>query len=168
MLANYTMTNTNGRIVKKWLLISRHPGWMALLAVSLVFPCFGQMPMSSAPQTAIRPDQTMPSRGLSPSPSEFCESGSFGDPTTGCIPPWLRYQPGYGAMSPFDFDNGSGYPTRGDFGYPVENGLPAPMAERQPSTPISQHFEKEPLTDFQRYVSASVGQVLPIYGASLF
>jgi polysaccharide biosynthesis/export protein len=71
-------------------------------------------------------------------------------------------------MSPFDFDNGFGYSTRGDVGYPVENGFAGNAPERQPSTPIPQHFEKEPLTDFQRYVSASVGQVLPIYGASLF
>lgn len=71
-------------------------------------------------------------------------------------------------MSPFNFDNGFDYPARGDLGYPIGNGVPANASERQSPAPAPQHYEKEPLTDFQRYVAASVGQVLPIYGASLF
>ena len=34
--------------------------------------------------------------------------------------------------------------------------------------PISRNDQPEPLTEFQRFVAASIGQVLPIYGAHLF
>src|SRR5579885_309331 len=168
MPPSYTMTNTNGRMVKRRLQIHRNPAWMAILGAALALPCFAQIPTSSPSQTAIRPDQSVSPRGMVSSPGEVCESGSFGDPASGCVPPWLRYQQGYAAMSPFDFDNGFGYPASGDFGYPMGSSLSAPGAERQVSAPASQHYEKEPLTDFQRYAAASLGQVLPIYGASLF
>src|SRR5579885_1270106 len=120
MPPSYTMTNTNGRMVKRRLQIHRNPAWMAILGAALALPCFAQIPTSSPSQTAIRPDQSVSPRGMVSSPGEVCESGSFGDPASGCVPPWLRYQQGYAAMSPFDFDNGFGYPASGDFGYPID------------------------------------------------
>src|SRR5579875_519323 len=119
MPPSYTMTNTNGRIVKRRLLIYRSTAWTAALVWSVALPCFGQIPMSSPSQTTIRPDQGVSSRGMVSNPGEVCDSGNFGDSATGCVPPWLRYQQGYAAMSPFDFDNGFGYPASGDFGYPM-------------------------------------------------
>lgn len=58
-------------------------------------------------------------------------------------------------------------------------GLPMPYVDNeQPARPVTQssssdmrapaHVQKEPPTEFQQYVADSIGQMLPIFGASLF
>lgn len=67
----------------------------------------------------------------------------------------------------------SSFPARGPgmdgrYYYPE----PYPASREQSANPafrrIPEYRKREPLTEFQKYVAASVGQVLPIFGASLF
>jgi polysaccharide biosynthesis/export protein len=60
----------------------------------------------------------------------------------------------------------SSYPSN----YPYPSSAPGrdqpPYPAAYPNSPT--YRVREPLTEFQRYVAASIGQVLPIFGASLF
>ena len=51
---------------------------------------------------------------------------------------------------------------------PIYSGPENQAANPALSQRAAENRVKEPLTEFQRYVAASVGQILPIYGASLF
>ncbi len=58
-------------------------------------------------------------------------------------------------------------PQSGPAYYPSANAA-AGNTMRTTGSSATQYRVKEPLTEFQRYVEGSIGQVLPIFGASLF
>jgi protein involved in polysaccharide export with SLBB domain len=97
-----------------------------------------------------------------------CTPADYGDPTADCIPP-SGHQPGYSPYTELgEFDS---YP-----GLPRGTRLPASELPSEPAggvrenSPANQpiYIQKEPPTEFQRYVAGSVGRMLPIFGASLF
>ncbi|MBV8552228.1 MAG: SLBB domain-containing protein [Acidobacteriaceae bacterium] len=94
----------------------------------------------------------------------------YSDPMADCIPALSRPSPGlYGNASAID-------PTTGLIGndlspYPnaaAGRGSPDDLNYNSPRVQKPPQYEKEPQTEFERYVASTVGQVLPIYGASLF
>jgi protein involved in polysaccharide export with SLBB domain len=72
---------------------------------------------------------------------------------------------GYGASTGALGAHGPGIDPRYSSGYPLQNNqIEGPTSSRS----TAERRVKEPLTEFQRYVAGSVGQILPIFGASLF
>lgn len=72
---------------------------------------------------------------------------------------------GYGAPEGPLATHGAGIDPRYSSRYPLsDNEAENPAFSRR----LAENRAKEPLTEFQRYVAASVGQILPIFGASLF
>lgn len=97
-----------------------------------------------------------------------CTPADYGDPTADCIPPTAQ-QAGYSPYSDFtEFDSYPGLPSGTRL--PASNLSPERQARMRdnssPNQPI--YNQKEPPTEFQRYVAGSIGQMLPIFGASLF
>jgi protein involved in polysaccharide export with SLBB domain len=99
-----------------------------------------------------------------------CTPAEYGDPTADCVPSTGRQQDysTYNDSSEFDSYPGLSSGTRP----PISAGSPdgtTVMRDRDHS-PANQpvYNQKEPPTEFQRYVAASVGQMLPIFGAALF
>ncbi len=105
--------------------------------------------------------------GLQSGQYRTCTPADYGDPNADCIP--STGQAGYSNYNDFnEFDS-----------YPV-----LPPGVRQPSSDLSLgrtpgvndnpapnqpvYRQKEPPTEFQRYVEGSIGQMLPIFGATLF
>ena len=97
---------------------------------------------------------------------QYCTPADYGDPTADCIPatPMSSYgmYGGAAGLNPSFEQPGSlqGYPSA----YPAQR----PQNESAPGYAPNASRVKEPPTEFQRYVAASTGQVLPIFGASLF
>ena len=103
--------------------------------------------------------------GASPGdPSQLCLD-EFGYPAA-CSSVTTRYGSGLdGYLNPSMSTapgSVSGYSpsTNAPSNEPLRNTIPYPNA--------AQYRVKEPLNEFQRYVAASIGQFLPIFGASLF
>lgn len=72
---------------------------------------------------------------------------------------------GYGVPEGPLATRGLGIDSRDFSRYPLsENEAASPAAGRR----LAENRMKEPLTEFQRYVASSVGQILPVFGASLF
>jgi polysaccharide biosynthesis/export protein len=115
-----------------------------------------------------------------------CSPAEYGDPTAECIPANQRsffgyyndmtgYGPSMGQQanmggplytSPYSWQQA--YPPQQS--YPLQQSYP-PQRDQMEETPRSatpSYYVKEPLTEFQRYVAASTGEMLPIFGASLF
>lgn len=98
--------------------------------------------------------------------SPVCTPADYGDPTADCIP--ANASSAYSSYNPYDW---SGFPAA------VPQTLsPQPYSqypgegERARSVPsaVPVHYEKEPPTEFQRYVAQATGTMLSIFGASLF
>jgi protein involved in polysaccharide export with SLBB domain len=109
-----------------------------------------------------------------------CTPAEYGDPSADCIPVNSRsaYNP-YNdttGLSPYAGPqtntmvqpNTSTYPNTGT--YPSTNSYPTQREQsEEPQRGMKPaYYAKEPLTEFQRYVAASTGEVLPIFGATLF
>ncbi len=105
--------------------------------------------------------------GIASGATATCTPAEYGDPTADCIP--APRQAGFGGY------NGN----LGDLGtQPDVRGLPMPYVDNEQlarsdrasssDTRRPIHIEKEPPTEFQRYVADSIGEMLPIFGASLF
>jgi polysaccharide biosynthesis/export protein len=151
------------------------PRGAMLLAVAAGALAFGQSPIDGAPQNPSlfnqlapnRQDQTLP--GLAPrsDQSPYCVD-EYGYPAD-CMSVNGRY----GATSPPGVD---GYPNPGALPpgttyYPPTysaNPYASDPVRNSPEYPNTGYRVREPLTEFQRYVATSIGQVLPIFGASLF
>ena len=98
-----------------------------------------------------------------------CTPAEYGDPTAECIPsdqkslysPYGSYNDISGLGSFPGVNNTVPYPSS----YPTQFG---DSRESSREVSSSSHYVKEPPTEFQRYVAAATGQMLPIFGASLF
>ena len=102
-----------------------------------------------------------------------CTPADFGDPNADCVPVSGQYgssMPGATELDGFgpsgDFPM-SGRSSLGD-GSMDRNGTNASGASRAPNQIQPIYNQKEPPTEFQRYVADSTGQMLPIFGAFLF
>jgi polysaccharide biosynthesis/export protein len=135
-----------------------------LLAQSPAFPLFNQG----------RQTQSGSQFGEQLGQFRTCTPADFGDPNADCIPPNGQRPgsstfPGSSTSNDFsEFDSSSGIPS----------GIRSPSSDLSPDrssgmrdnpsvTPPTFN-QKEPPTEFQRYVAGSVGQMLPIFGAALF
>ena len=104
-----------------------------------------------------------------------CTPADFGDPNADCVP--ASPQLGLSTSSPTALD-GIGVGAGGDFpsggrspfgdGSMDRIGTSASGASRTPNQMQPIYNQKEPPTEFQRYVADSTGQMLPIFGAFLF
>ncbi|HEX4164316.1 MAG TPA: SLBB domain-containing protein [Bryobacteraceae bacterium] len=102
-----------------------------------------------------------------------CTPADFGDPNADCVP--ATGQPGSSMPGATDLDAFgppgdvpmSGRSSFGD-GSMDRTGTAANSPSRTSNQTQPIHNEKEPPTEFQRYVADSTGQMLPIFGAFLF
>jgi polysaccharide export outer membrane protein len=101
-----------------------------------------------------------------------CTPADYGDPNANCVPinnrsgfgPTGSYGNLYGANSSIPSQNDmSAYPSA--YAYPMQQDQ---NRELPSSTLPPARYPKEPPTEFQRFVSASTGQMLPIFGSTLF
>lgn len=122
------------------------------------------------------PDQTMSSQAgpnqLIPFLSQrqagypVCTPAEYGDPYAECVSSNLA--------SPYSLYNDSGvspsYSGSGFYSRPMSGNYQTPGEPMgmERNEPRSTYYAKEPTTEFQRYVEASTGQALSIFGASLF
>jgi polysaccharide export outer membrane protein len=120
-------------------------------------------------------DQTTPRQpggsqfGEQPGQYRACSPADYGDPTADCIPPTTQQQPGYSPYSDFtEFDSYPGLPSGARL--PASDLSPERPGGMRNNSPTNQpiYTQKEPPTEFQRYVAESIGQMLPIFGAALF
>ena len=101
--------------------------------------------------------------------ARVCTPAEYGDPAADCIP--VTRRPGYSAYDdPRSLGITSGFERDDDLYSPaLLNGRSRDQyMDEVPRTPNPTYVEKEPATEFQRYVSGSIGRFLPIFGASLF
>jgi protein involved in polysaccharide export with SLBB domain len=138
-----------------------------LLSVSLFSNLLAQPPALPSPNQT-RPQQPSSQFGEQTGQYRTCTPADYGDPTADCIPPTTQ-QPGYSPYNNFSeldsypgLSSGARLPT-GDVSPDRSVGMPGNSPGNQPV-----YIQKEPPTEFQRYVASSVGQMLPIFGASLF
>jgi len=112
--------------------------------------------------------------GLQSGQYRTCTPAEYGDPTADCVPPTTQY--GFGNSNLNDFsgwDSSYDFPptTQSPFSGPsVPGSATTPRATGAPGIAYNQpaRSQREPPTEFQRYVAASTGQMLPIFGAVLF
>jgi protein involved in polysaccharide export with SLBB domain len=116
--------------------------------------------------------QTRPAQpGQQPGLYRTCTPADYGDPNADCVP--ATGQSGYSNYNEFsEFD--SPIPPSG-MRQPLSNLPPGNLSPERPAgmgdnalanRPV--YTQKEPPTEFQRYVASSVGRMLPIFGATLF
>lgn len=142
------------------------------LCLLVPFGIFAQLPsLLTTPQS--RTGETGTSAILQQGQSRACTPAEYGDPAADCVP-MLGRQPVYGAdpygqpsqtgALPFGYDN-SPLVTNDSRGRDLATeSASGAMARPSPSN----YVPPEPLTEFQRYVADNTGQLLPIFGASLF
>jgi polysaccharide export outer membrane protein len=115
-----------------------------------------------------RSSQRVASDGTGQRGTRYCTIADYADPTAQCIPAEANSQDYYNDDRMLD--NRAGLAEGADLGgYALRAGgaSMASTADRvRPPAPAN--FEREPMTEYQRYVAGAVGQVMPIYGASLF
>jgi protein involved in polysaccharide export with SLBB domain len=146
------------------------PALIALLLLPGMEPClFAQAPAFPAALSGRTVSGSSMLQGQS-GQYRVCSPADYGDPTADCVPvdgqsPYSTYNNNdYGSL-----DSPSGFP-------PAANRMQLPQSNMDlqneraagmpPAAPV--HYEREPPTEFQRYVAESIGKVLPIFGASLF
>jgi polysaccharide export outer membrane protein len=125
----------------------------------------GQAPYQSPLNSTARQNQTTAFPGSQSGQSRVCTPAEYGDPNADCIPAsgLSSYNP-YGDLGGQD---GSGeLPTGSRNPNPDSFDRADSSSNRSQSTPAI--IQKEPPTEFQRYVAGSIGRMLPIFGASLF
>jgi polysaccharide export outer membrane protein len=166
----------------RWFRISFHSainrGGAMLLAVTAGALAFAQSAIDGVPQNPSFFNQLAPNRqdpaqsGLAPrsDQSPYCLD-EYGYPAD-CSSVNGRYSPlgapgidGYPNSSMPQYPSGATYynPT-----YPSGASSNDPLHNSPQSQTGARYRVREPLTEFQRYVATSIGQVLPIFGASLF
>jgi protein involved in polysaccharide export with SLBB domain len=95
-----------------------------------------------------------------------CTPADYGNPAANCIP--ASTSSAYSSYNPYDWGGSTTSLP------PTLLAQPYSQFEREDERPNPQpaaapvRYEKEPLTEFQRYVGQATGQTLPIFGASLF
>lgn len=103
-----------------------------------------------------------------PAQYRSCTPAEYGDPAADCVP--ITRRPGYNADYTGAEELTPGLQGSNDpFAWWPENVRSREQYAdevRRSATPT--YLEKEPVTEFQRYVAGSIGQLLPIFGASLF
>jgi polysaccharide biosynthesis/export protein len=149
-----TLANKNGRY---------HAALRLVMLVGISLPISAQLPSLFTPNQGGA--TTAPSANPMGPQGQYrpCTPAEYGDPAADCIPSASG-------------SSGSSYGDADASGAGAGNGIPMPIpANEKPGTqqpaPMMApptYYEKEPPTEFQRYVAASVGQMLPIFGASLF
>jgi protein involved in polysaccharide export with SLBB domain len=108
--------------------------------------------------------------GEQPGQYGACTPADYGDPAADCVPS-TGQQSGYSQYNN-DFSEFDNYPG-------LSQGSRLPASDLSPeraaggmrnNSPANQpiYTQREPLTEFQRYVAESIGQMLPIFGAALF
>ena len=134
---------------------------LGLIAAGSLFAQLPAYPSSAAGRAAAT--SMIPGRaGQSP----VCTPADYGDPTADCIP--ANASPAYSSYNPYDW---SGFPAAAP---PSLSTQPYSQDEweggRARSVPaaVPVRYEKEPPTEFQRYVAQATGTMLSIFGASLF
>lgn len=152
--------------------------------ILLVVVCswaLAQYPSMLPPVTAKQPGQV---NSLPPGESgqyRVCTPAEYGDPAADCVTPRSGYNSnlypdvtGYGSNPYADVSGwnlNSGLPSGSDLLFSSQPSLGSREQTPRGTTPRNDaptYYEREPPTEFQRYVSHSIGQVLPIFGASLF
>ncbi len=96
-----------------------------------------------------------------------CTPADYGDPTADCVPATTQQQAGYSSNNYSEFDSSPGLPSGTQSLAELPTLRQGTGRETAPLTPPV-YNQKEPPTEFQRYVAGSVGRMLPIFGASLF
>jgi polysaccharide export outer membrane protein len=114
---------------------------------------------------------TLPAQNSFPSPlglqqpqsgaTHVCTPAEYGDLSADCIP--AAAVPGYNPYASLTGDNTTDIPSSGR--YPAPDAVDFPTKQ---TVPVQPPITKEPPTEFQNYVSRSIGRMLPIFGASLF
>jgi polysaccharide export outer membrane protein len=131
------------------------------------------------PSLQTPPGQTpaSPSNGLQ---QQFrpCTPADYGDPMAECSStnsrsPFNPYDGTLGADPSSGLQNGSLQQQPGQFPSGAASGMDlaapnSPGEGRDSSNTTPAYLQKEAPTEFQRYVADSIGQMLPIFGASLF
>ncbi len=147
----------------------RHAKAVILIALplSLAWNLLAQSP-SLLPLYQKRQTQPESEFGEQEGRYRVCTPADYGDPAADCIPPTAP-QPGYSTYN--DSTEISSYPG-------LSSGTRSPATDLPPerpggvrdNSPLGQpiYNQKEPPTEFQRYVAESVGRMLPIFGATLF
>ena len=128
-----------------------------------------QYPSILPPTVAKQPGQV---NSLQPGESgqyRVCTPAEYGDPAADCITP----RSGYGSNSYPDvsgWDLTFGSPSGSDLILPNQPSISSreQTGGTVPRSAAPTYYEREPPTEFQRYVTSSIGQALPIFGASLF
>jgi hypothetical protein len=149
-----------------------------LAGAALVMPCFAQQPNSQSVY-----DQYPPNYGDSAAPGSRSRDDLFPSCVDEFGNPQSCYSPAAGLDGVDGYGGLDGYgPARAPMmripgagqqlppGY-YSDTYPNPRDRRGGAAPYRmppRYDRPEPLTEFQRYVAASIGQVLPVFGASLF
>jgi polysaccharide export outer membrane protein len=94
----------------------------------------------------------------------ICTPADYGDPNANCVPPSVK-RPGPLFSGPIE--QGSSATPSLD-GFSISPSMSNYSVQPEPYRARSPHYFTEPPTEFQRYVAEFVGDVLPIFGASLF
>lgn len=96
-----------------------------------------------------------------------CTPADYGDVSADCIPQSML-SPTYSRADSFgEFDSYSGVPLGIRSPFDSQSTERAHTHDSPPLTPPV-YNQKEPPTEFQRYVAGSLGRMLPIFGATLF
>jgi polysaccharide export outer membrane protein len=127
----------------------------------------GQTPSLFPFDQSSRQNQTTGFPGWQSGASRACTPAEYGDPSADCIP--TSGQPGYNPYNDFGAMDSTGDGPIGSRSPRSDQSLDMSTdarANRPASVPPV--VQKEPPTEFQRYVAGSIGRLLPIFGASLF
>ncbi len=142
--------------------------WAVSLAAFFVIcvQAFAQIP-DAAMAGQNRPDQVLPLANR-PSQDRFCTPAEYGDPMADCIPAPARY-----GSSPYagvdEFGRTADLDGRDVNPYALPNvSVPSDLSNYSPRNTPPPRYEREPVTEFERYIATAVGQPLSIYGSSLF
>lgn len=129
-------------------------------------PLFAQIP-----ETETRPRSTRQLQGAldDSDQSRVCTPAEYGDPAADCIPPKNRRTNRYELPNELDYPPVTRVPRELlPMDLPQEETSSDNRKYREQSPPVSSRPEREPPTEFQRYIQSSTGVALPLYGASLF
>ncbi len=137
------------------------------LSLSLSSSLLGQSPLLP-PFDQTRSRQGGSQFGEQAGQYRTCTPADYGDPTADCVPPTTQ-QSGYSPYS--DFTELDSYPgSSSGPRVPASDVSPERPGGMRYTSPANQptYIQKEPPTEFQRYVAGSIGKMLPIFGATLF